>query len=76
MNENATGLKDILEIVTGHRNSSQGGTWTKGEGIDLPCTYMVYGHTNWMTRDYAQEKNKGRRILSLLIYSCFLECER
>ncbi len=49
MNENAIGLKDILAIVTGHRHSSQCGTWTNGGGIDLPCTYNVYGHTDWMT---------------------------
>ncbi len=38
MNENAIGLKHVLAIVTGHKHSSQGGTWTKGGGIDLPYT--------------------------------------
>ncbi len=70
MNENATGLKDILAIVTGHRHSSKEGTWTKGGGIDLPCTYKVYGHTDWMTRDYVQEKIRGAGFYP---YWCYYE---
>ena len=41
-------ITDVMAKITGYRQGAPGGTWSKGGGVVLPCTYKIYGKQNNM----------------------------
>ena len=54
--------------VTGSQRDAPEGKWVLGGGIEIPCTYKVYGRID--QKSYLHKKIKGTKYFFLIHCSC------